>query len=167
MARRGQNAAAIGREIRAELSRTIAETMTRAVMNLRETTPVDTGHARSNWVLSVGRPYTGVDGSRLAVSMAASDAGLALMARYDVGKNPRVFLRNNVEYITYLDEGWSPQAPPNFVAMAINDAANGVQRGRRGQVRKMLKGLARAAIVRRGSTQRRNAIADNNLRVGR
>jgi hypothetical protein len=142
-------ASVIGAEIRARISSVVSETMLRARVAVAEATPVDTHHAESNWVLSTGAPYTGVDGSREAVSYAAQEAGDEAMKRYDVGRDGAVYLRNNVPYVKYLDEGWSQQAPAGFVADAIRGAGDAAPHGSRGAVRKMLRGMARAAIVRR------------------
>lgn len=143
------SSAQIVREIREELSRVLSETMLRADAAVAEATPVDTHHAESNWVLSVGTPYMGEDGSRQAVSYAAQQAGIDAVKRYDIGRDGAIYLRNNVPYIKYLDEGWSSQAPPGFVAAAILSAASSAPRGRKGSVKKMLRGMARSAISRR------------------
>lgn len=93
---------------------------------LVDATPVDTGHARSNWVLSVGTPFTGVDGSKDAVSEAAQDAGRAAVSKYRLSQGP-VLLSNNVEYLAILNEGSSTQAPAGFVESAI-EAAQAAER---------------------------------------
>lgn len=79
-------------------------------------TPVDTGHARANWVPSVGQPYTGeVDGQ------AAHAAGVAAVVRYKPGQGS-LFVSNNAAYITLLNLGWSPQAAVGFIEAAIESA---------------------------------------------
>jgi hypothetical protein len=140
--------AAIGREIRAALSKVVGEAMLRAEEAVAAATPVDTHHAESNWVLSVGRPYAGVDGSRQAVSFEAQQAGIAAVQKYDVGSDGPIYLRNNVEYLRYLNDGWSPQAEAGFVERAIESAGDEVPRGRKTAVRKMLKGIARSSYNR-------------------
>ncbi len=142
------NAASIGRAMRADLSKTIGGAMLRARRALSEATPVDTHHAESNWVLSIGTPYTDVDGARDYVSFVAQQEGDLAMEAYDVGKSPKVFLRDNVLYVLFLDRGSSPQAEPGFVAATFNEAANGVAHGRRGATRKLLKNLSRSAYLK-------------------
>lgn len=74
-------------------------------------TPVDTGHARSNWVASVGGPWleeiAGVAGE-------TADANLAAMLAYRLIQGP-AYLSNNVPYINVLDV----LIAPGFVEVAI------------------------------------------------
>lgn len=78
-------------------------------------TPVDTGHARANWIPSVGAPNAtespGVDGS-------AAQAGAAVVAAFKLGQGV-LYLSNVVPYIRRLNEGWSTRAPPLFVESCI------------------------------------------------
>ena len=97
--------AAIGRDARRELSKVIVDTMTLAVRNLSNSTPVDTEHAASNWIVTFGSPFKGVAGSRVNVSWSEFYNGLAKLKRYDVGRDGRVYIRNNVLYLQYLDRG--------------------------------------------------------------
>ena len=135
----------IGEDIRAAISKTVSDVMLLAEANLTASTPVDTGHATSNWVLSVRAPFTGVDGSRSNVSFAAKAAGRAAVRAFDVGKHARVYLRNNVHYLQYLNRGSSPQAEAGFVARAMLAARRLAPYGRKGSVRKMLTAAARSA----------------------
>jgi hypothetical protein len=147
----------IGDLIREHGARMARDTMLLARVNLSAATPVDTGHATSNWVLSVGRPYTGIDGSREDVSFAAQATGDAEVREYDgamLGKNRQIFIRNNVPYMKFLDAGTSQQAPPNFIAKALSGAgaARFAAPGTRRAVKTMLRSLALKAIKRgRGS----------------
>lgn len=138
----------IGDELRAAISKTVSEVMLLAQDNVANSTPVDTGHASSNWVLSTGTPYTGVDGSRAAVSFSAAAAGREKIRNLDIGRTPKVFLRNNVFYLPFLDKGSSQQAEAGFVTKAILAARRLAPYGRKGSVRKMLTGMARAAYKR-------------------
>jgi len=91
-------------------------------------TPVDTGRARSNWLVTLGigasnivPPYS--PGSRLGVGESANAAGALAQARAAVaGRRPEqsVFITNNVDYISKLNSGSSPQAPPLFVQAGIS-----------------------------------------------
>src|SRR5688572_24275740 len=136
------NAASIGREIRAALSATIRDVMLLVVNNLQNSTPVDTGHAGSNWIVTIGAPYRGVDGSRESVSYAAQNAGIQALQTYDVARG-RVSLRNNVPYLPYLDRGHSQQAPAGFVQIAIMAALRRAPRGKVQATRKMLRSMSR------------------------
>ncbi len=142
------NAAAIGRAIREKMSATLRDAMTVAAESVTLATPVDTGHAASNWILSTGSPYAGIAGSRENVSTAEQDAGISRLQTYDVGREGKIFLRNNVFYLQFLDRGWSPQAEAGFVARALATGASVAPHGSKGAVRKLLGGMARAAYHR-------------------
>lgn len=99
--------------------------------NLIETTPVDTGWARANWVPAIGRPFvrdlSGVQPTRAAASgaqgrQATGVAGVA--AGYRIERGP-VFVSNNVPYITDLNDGTSRQQPAGFVQRAVAKALTG------------------------------------------
>lgn len=141
----GKQSAKIGRQIRADLSRVLSQTMLAVVDNLISTTPVDTGHARNNWVLTTRQPYTSEDGSRVAPSDAAQRAGIAKIQNYDIGRDGPIYLRDNVRYMQFLDAGSSSQAPAGFVGACFRDAANGVRRGFKVRVKKLLRGMAKSA----------------------
>lgn len=142
------SAAAIGKEIREELSRVLSSVMILAQDNLRNSTPVDTTHASNNWILTVGQPYSGVDGSRVSPSTAVQDAGIKRMDTYDIGKDGPIYIRNNVLYLQFLNRGHSQQAPAGFVAIAMQAATRRAPHGRKMAVRKMLRNMAKAAYLR-------------------
>jgi hypothetical protein len=80
--------------------------------NLVEDTPVDTGHARNNWVPSQGVP----------VAYEADAAVDPLLTFATAPPDAPLYITNNVPYIVSLDEGHSPQAPAGFVKAAIERA---------------------------------------------
>ncbi len=80
-------------------------------------TPVDTGHARANWVPSVGAPFAvEVPG----ISSTEHDAGVAAVLGYKLGDGP-TWITNNVPYILALNDGWSSQQPAGFIERAIDE----------------------------------------------
>lgn len=91
--------------------------------NLVETTPVDTGWARSNWVPSIGTPRTKVAGVRPAkrgepgLDDNPQANGLLSVLGYKLG--PSIFISNNVPYIKKLNAGTSTKAPVAFIQSAI------------------------------------------------
>ncbi len=139
------SAAQVGKDLRADLSRVIRDVILLAADNVTNATPVDTGHAANNWVISTGSPYNGIDGSRAAPSRAAQERGIADIMDYDIGVDGPVYIRNNVLYVQFLDRGHSQQAEPGFVAAALEAAARRAPRGRKQAARKMLKNMSRAA----------------------
>lgn len=100
--------------------------------NLIESTPVDTGWARANWVPRIGEPYTGggivfdsKEDQQSSVGSARGDqqSGTASLLTYDLARGP-VFVSNNVPYIQVLNSGSSKQAPSAFVEAGIQQAIN-------------------------------------------
>ena len=92
--------------------------------NLKETTPVDTGWARANWVPAIGRPYrasgerptsgaAGVTGRR--AKQAAGETAVLSYQPYD-----QVFISNNVPYVPILDDRHKTAA--GFIERAIDRA---------------------------------------------
>lgn len=106
------------RDLEKVTERVIAKIALDVTANLKETTPVDTGWARSNWVPSVGAAFTGTIGSPSAVT---SSGGEGAIAGYRLGQGS-VFISNNVPYIGRLNEGYSSQAPAGFVQRAVEKA---------------------------------------------
>lgn len=80
---------------------------------LVENTPVDTGNARANWICGIGDVPTAEvsDG-------AAQAAGIAAVLGYQVADGSTM-IANNVEYLEYLINGSSTQAPAGWDLVAI------------------------------------------------
>lgn len=90
---------------------------------LLRTTPVDTGWARANWAIDIGREPKASSppvnsGAGLGRARAKQAAGQAKMASYSVTQG-KVFITNNVPYIGRLNKGWSKQAPAGFIEAAV------------------------------------------------
>jgi len=97
-------------------------------------TPVDTGRARSNWIVSIGSDNTAVidayvQGSALGVGEggnareALAQGRTALLTRRS---GQTIFLSNNVPYIQRLNDGHSAQAPINFIETAIMEGVRAI-----------------------------------------
>lgn len=82
---------------------------------LTESTPIDTGWARSNWQMVVGAPASGVVGS------PENPGSPPMVTSYKLGQGP-INITNNVPYIQRLNDGWSQQAPAGYVEAAIDRA---------------------------------------------
>jgi hypothetical protein len=90
-------------------------------------TPVDTGRARANWIVSLGKPSESIpqpqvtkeneisegEATQLSLSQASSE-----VARFRLPMRS-IFAQNNVEYIGPLDAGSSAQAPRGMVRGAV------------------------------------------------
>lgn len=83
-------------------------------------TPVDTGRAMNNWVMSLGTPdrsitdQGGSGGSIAGAKQAEAASKLAAVTPFST-----VWISNNLPYIQELEEGSSDQAPRGWVAAAI------------------------------------------------
>lgn len=107
----------------------IVTKVTRKITNrLLETTPVDTGWARANWLPSVGTPIlqdlTSERPSRneiLAVEAEGQAALNRITSTYTLVQG-NVFITNNVPYMQELNDGSSKQAPKGFVQFAVKGA---------------------------------------------
>ena len=84
-------------------------------------TPVDTGRARANWQVSLGRPAVGEIEHASGNEQVAAEAAIApgtptiMAAQGDVS----IYLTNNVPYILVLEDGHSGQAPEGMVRKNI------------------------------------------------
>lgn len=85
-------------------------------------TPVDTGHARANWIVSIGEPPS----EQSAASGAAYQNGVTRLLSWKLGDGD-IFVGNAVVYIQRLDAGHSKQAPAGFIEAAIARAVATVQ----------------------------------------
>jgi len=83
-------------------------------------TPVDTGLARSNWQLNVGNPgYTELPLRSEEEQTSDNISELAKMQPFQTS-----YINNNVEYISYLEDGSSDKAPNGMVAISLAEVSN-------------------------------------------
>ena len=86
-------------------------------------TPVDTGRARGNWQLEIGRAATGVldvKGSRGAMADFTISKGISKLA--DIPAFSLVHITNNLSYIYYLEyDRRSPQFPEGMVEITLTE----------------------------------------------
>lgn len=116
---------ALAGRIGVNVNKTVIQTAVAVQQTVVLATPVDTGRARGNWQLNVGSRITD-EIERLDQGGSATIAENATKAvTRREGQN--IFISNNVNYIGFLNEGSSAQAPAGFVEMAVQ-AAVGVIR---------------------------------------
>lgn len=131
----GKQAAAIGARLHREIENAAKALILEIARELKRQpsqggTPVDTGHARANWIPSVGQPNTTEsDGS----GNAAYQSGVVAVASYKLGQGA-LWVANVVPYVTRLNYGYSAQAPALFVEMAIDRALTTIQARYAGRV---------------------------------
>jgi hypothetical protein len=102
-------------------------------------TPVDTGTARSNWIVSLGEavdnviePYAPT--SKGGVNETANARAAMAQGEKEIRQSKpeeAIHITNNVDYIEPLNQGHSAQAPAMFVESAV-DA--GVQAARNARI---------------------------------
>jgi hypothetical protein len=82
---------------------------------LKRETPVDTGHARANWIPSVGEANVA---EAPGVDHSLAQRGTAEVLGYKLERG-KLYLTNVVPYVRRLNDGWSDQAPALFVEASI------------------------------------------------
>jgi len=114
-------AAAVTQQLLLQIARAASAITLEVTANLVEACPVDTGHARANFVPGIGSPVTGdADGA------GPQQAGTAAVLRYRLGDGP-LNITNNVPYIGRLIGGWSKQAPAGWDIAAIDAGVATIQ----------------------------------------
>lgn len=112
----GAQSARIGDALRKHVSDVLKMLALEIDRQLRKLTPVDTGHARRNWVPSVGSRSLGeVDDE------SAHATGIAQVLSYKL-TDGSIWVANAVAYIRALNYGHSQQAPAGFIELAIDTA---------------------------------------------
>ena len=113
-----------------DLARRVQKLVLDAEANLKESTPVDTGWARANWVPSIGRPYRARSEKPKSnpelgaqTRRAKQAAGEVAVLSYEPYK--RIYVSNNVPYVPFLDES-HPEAQ-GFIERAIDKAIKQAQ----------------------------------------
>ena len=97
-------------------------------------TPVDTGRARANWIVSINAPTIDVKpepASPAGGAAEALDQGREAIGGYGREANhASIHITNNLPYIGRLNEGSSAQAPAGFVEEAVQAAVAAVRGAR-------------------------------------
>lgn len=87
-------------------------------------TPVDTGWASANWIVSVNSPVSGsvADTGNVSGAKGVSEDSLANLMSMDLRNISSIFITNRVSYIDLLNNGThSKKAIPMFVESAVQD----------------------------------------------
>lgn len=100
-----------GRKVIEPLSKKVRAVALEIDRILVQTTPVDTGRARANWLPTLNTP------SKEKVDAGAPADILPVLGAYKI--TDTIFITNNLPYIQRLNDGYSKQAPAGFVEAAI------------------------------------------------
>lgn len=82
-------------------------------------TPVDTGMAQSNWMLSSGTYSTATTDEHDLTGAIGLKRAADFIANYDFTKGDSVFITNSMPYIGPLENGHSKQAPNGMVKVTV------------------------------------------------
>tara|TARA_B100000686_G_C16738759_1_gene945276 strand:+ start:1415 stop:1825 length:411 start_codon:yes stop_codon:yes gene_type:complete len=86
-----------------------------------QNTPVDKGRAKNNWNISLNSVDPSITD---AANPNRAGTNEAISATLNLKLNDTVFISNNLPYIQRLNDGYSLQAPENFVESAVQVAEN-------------------------------------------
>lgn len=114
----------LSKQIPVNVARGLKETVLVIDQVVVTETPVDTGRARSNWVVGTGPSTAAVDayapGTKGSTGGANTDAALQQARDFLASTDVKViYISNNLGYIQYLNEGSSAQAPAGFIEAAV------------------------------------------------
>lgn len=124
-----QNMAKRGKTIEQRQHERVNKLALSIVLNLLQSTPVDTSQAISNWILSLGSPVDEQIGP-YAPGQFGSTRQLSIGAAYNVAmagvsdRRPQqtIYIQNSLPYITSLNDGSSTQAPAGFFQQSVMNA---------------------------------------------
>lgn len=88
-----------------------------ALLRLIEKTPVKTGRAQGGWSIEIGTIAVKGEHGNAAAALAAGAVKIGSIKKPYI----KVFILNAVEYIIYLEEGSSGQAPEGMVAVTYEE----------------------------------------------
>lgn len=87
-------------------------------------TPVDTGRARSNWIVTSGREsYSTREPLEVRSAQTVGQAEIQATPQFAT-----IHIQNNLPYIARLNDGWSAQAPRGFVQTIVERARQWIGR---------------------------------------
>lgn len=92
-------------------------------------TPVETGRARGGWTTDVGREPSPAGGRKDKSGRSAIREAQRLIDRMIAGET--IYIVNHVNYIVYLEDGSSDQAPAGMVKTTLREYPGIVERGAR------------------------------------
>jgi hypothetical protein len=112
----------ISNELTAEISQDVRKLGITIDQGVVFGTPVDTGLARANWLVSIGIPATEATTATDQGGSATIQQGVNIIIGYPANKLPDLWIVNNLPYIGRLNDGSSEQAPTKYVDAVIDRA---------------------------------------------
>jgi hypothetical protein len=92
-----------------------------------KSSPVDTGRFQSNWVISIDAESAYTDDSEYSGATKGSVPPKVLnkasseLSGFNVMRNSRLYLQNNLDYAEKLADGSSTQAPAGWIDMNVRN----------------------------------------------
>lgn len=116
--------------VKKAIGRKQRETAVEMVNNLTLNTPVDTGRARANWIVSIGKPSTQILKLESKTGKRAVTRAKKTIEKFNTNEKDLngdlIFISNNLPYIVYLDKGTDKMRPFNIVEKSLRATANRV-----------------------------------------
>ncbi len=110
--------AAVTARLRDRSDQLVRGVMLEALKRIAMRTPVDTGRARGNWNVAIGAPDLANNPHKLdPLGTFVWDAGSRVIARFRAGDV--AYITNSIDYVRYLEEGSSTQAPEGMVGRTV------------------------------------------------
>lgn len=122
------------KELPSNLNELKKKVASQVLTDVVQDTPVDTGAAKSNWIVNLGEASNATRGAYVPGfkgstggdnASSAINAGQSVIHGATVGVD--IHITNNLPYIVKLNQGYSPQAPSNFVQDAALRAAQTIK----------------------------------------
>ena len=91
-------------------------------------TPVDTSYASSKWWFAVGvLPARAEDDNDVSSAESKQSQSRVSVFTYNIGEGS-LFVYNDTQYISRLNNGWSQQAPAMFVEAAVEKMVTAINK---------------------------------------
>ena len=113
-----------GKKLNLSLDEVAVSVCSQVVKSVIEKTPVDKGGAKSNWVATINKPYSGLVKSKDATGSIAIGKGLTVAKQ---ASGNIFYLTNNLSYIRKLEYG-GYSSGPKIVGGFSTQAPNGMVR---------------------------------------
>jgi len=84
---------------------------------LQNDTPYDTGRAQAGWLMTGDGSAVGFTPGKKEASYSPTEPDEGSLVKSDL-----IYVVNNVEYVLFLEAGWSKRQPGGFIARFLADA---------------------------------------------
>lgn len=96
-----------------------------------EHTPVDTGHARANWNIAIGKADLTIHDDNERNKEEPERFATVNQALRELSAGEPVVVSNNVGYIGVLERGWSDKAPHGMLGRTLDEVRVSIEKGNR------------------------------------